>query len=83
MDNELILELWARIKSHISSKERIDVANTILEVFQEFELIDESFLEEDLDKEMLAAAAERWPDEFAILTNEDDDGFEDDNGFGY
>lgn len=34
-DAELILDLWSRIKPHIAQKERIDVADHIVAVFDE------------------------------------------------
>ena len=55
-NHELLLELWARIKSHISPKERLEVADILVVVFDEFGLVDDNLLDEDLDKEMRAAA---------------------------
>jgi hypothetical protein len=55
-NNELLLELWARIKSHISPKERLEVADILVVVFDEFGLVDEDLLDEDLDRELRAAA---------------------------
>ena len=54
-DHELILELWSRMKSHIAPKERLEVADILVVVFDEFGLVDDSLLDEDLDKEMKAA----------------------------
>jgi hypothetical protein len=54
-DHELILELWSRMKSHIAPKERLEVADILVVVFDEFGLVDDSLLDEDLDKEMRAA----------------------------
>jgi len=55
-NHELIMELWARIKSHIQPKERLEVADILVVVFDEFSLVDEELLDEDLDKELRAAA---------------------------
>ncbi len=54
-DNELIIELWSRIKSHILPKERLEVADIFITVFDEFDKVDEGLLDEDLDKELRAA----------------------------
>lgn len=55
-NQELLLELWSRIKSHIQPKERLEVADILVIVFDEFGLIENTLLDEDLDKEMRAAA---------------------------
>lgn len=55
-NHELIMELWARIKSHIQPKERLEVADILVVVFDEFGLVDDDLLDEDLDKELRAAA---------------------------
>lgn len=54
-NNELIMELWARIKSHIPPKERLEVADILIVVFDEFGLVDDELIDEDLDKELRAA----------------------------
>ena len=54
-NHELLLELWARLKSHIAPKERLEVADIFVVVFDEFGLIEDSLMDEDLDKEMRAA----------------------------
>jgi hypothetical protein len=76
-NHELLLELWIRIKSHISPKERLEVADILMVIFDEFGLVDESLLDEDLDKELRAAARSH----LAELVDEEDE--ESDNGFGY
>jgi hypothetical protein len=55
-NHELIIEVWSRIKPHIPQKERLEVADTFLAAFDEFGLIDDNFVDEDLDKELRAAA---------------------------
>lgn len=54
-NHELLLELWSRIKSNIQPKERLEVADTFVVVFDEFGLIDDTILDEELDREMRAA----------------------------
>ena len=55
-NHELLLELWGRIKSHVAPKERLEVADIMVVVFDEFGLVSDELLEEDLDKELRAAA---------------------------
>lgn len=55
-NHELLLELWSRIKSHVAPKERLEVADILVVVFDEFGLVEDDLLDEDLDKEMRAAA---------------------------
>lgn len=79
-NHELLLELWARIKSHIPPKERLEVADIFVVVFDEFSLIDDSLLDEDLDKELRAAARSHLD----VMVSDDDFGDEeDDDSFGY
>lgn len=54
--HELLIELWGRIKSHVAPKERLEVADILVVVFDEFGLVDDALLDEDLDKELRAAA---------------------------
>lgn len=54
-NNELIIELWARLKSHIAPKERLEVADIMIVVFDEFGKVDDDLMDEDLDKELRAA----------------------------
>jgi hypothetical protein len=80
-NHELLLELWARMKSHIQPKERLEVADILVVVFDEFNLVDENLLEEDLDKELLAAAKSHL-----VSFDEDEDEkevYDDENGFSY
>lgn len=78
-NHELLIELWSRIKSHIPPKERLEVADIMVVVFDEFGLVEESLLDEDLDKELRAAARshiDRDVDEFEYEDYDDD-------SFGY
>ena len=72
-NHELIMELWARIKSHIQPKERLEVADILMVVFDEFSLVDEELLEEDLDKELRAAARSHLSE----LTEDEEDDYDD------
>ena len=54
-NHELLIELWSRIKSHIQPKERLEVADIMVVVFDEFGLVEDDLLDEDLDKELRAA----------------------------
>lgn len=72
---ELLLELWSRIKSHIQPKERLEVADILVIVFDEFGLIEDTLLDEDLDKEMRAAAR-------SLLSDPEDESGDHDDIFG-
>lgn len=74
-NHELLLELWARIKSHIAPKERLEVADILVVVFDEFGLVEDDLLDEDLDKELRAAARSH----LAEPLDEDDDDSEGDD----
>ena len=67
--NELILELWARLKDHIAPKERLEVADILVVVFDEFGLADD-LADEDLDKELRAAVNSHFGDD--LLGDEDE-----------
>jgi len=78
-NHELLLELWARIKSHIAPKERLEVADILVVVFDEFSLVDENLLDEDLDKELRAAARSHLSE----INEDEDEEYDDENGFSY
>lgn len=71
-NHELLMELWSRIKSHISPKERLETADIFVMVFDEFGMVDKTILNEDLDKELRAAAKSLF------AHSEDEDVFEED-----
>ena len=56
-NHELLIELWGRIKAHVAPKERLEVADILVVVFDEFGLLEDALLDEDLDKELRAAAS--------------------------
>ncbi len=61
-NHELLLELWSRVKAHVPPKERLEVADIFVVVFDEFSMVDENLLEEELDKELRAAAKSLFSD---------------------
>jgi hypothetical protein len=72
-NHELLLELWSRIKSHVAPKERLEVADIFVVVFDEFGLVEDDLLNYDLDKEMRAAARSH------LTEDELEEDYEDDN----
>ena len=76
-NHELLMELWARIKSHIPPKERLEVADILVTVFDEFNLVEEDLLDEDLDKELRAAARSH------LAHSEEEEMEEEDDDFSY
>lgn len=74
---ELLFELWSRMKPHIPPKERLEAADTLMVVFDEFNLVEEDILNEDLDKELRAAARS------LLCEPEDDIEEENDNDSGW
>jgi hypothetical protein len=75
-NHELLIELWGRIKSHVTPKERLEVADILVVVFDEFGLIDDELLDYDLDKEMRAAVRSHLVE---IEDDEDKEKYEDDS----
>ena len=71
-DHELLLEIWTRIKEHIPAKERLEVADTLVVVFDEFGMVDVDLLDLDLDKEMRAAAKSHLADSLEDEGDEDE-----------
>ena len=76
-NHELLMELWARLKSHIPPKERLEVADILVIVFDEFSLIGDELLDEDLDKELRAAVRSHLSD----LSEDEDESYDDDDSF--
>lgn len=72
-NNELILELWARIKAHVAPKERLEVADILVVVFDEFGKLDDDLMDEDLDKELRAAVKSH----LGGPSEEDEEGYDD------
>ena len=57
--HELLIELWSQLKSHIPAKERLEVADLIVTIFDEYGQIDSEIHAEDLDKALKAALRSR------------------------
>ena len=76
-NHELLMELWSRIKTYIPPKERLEVADTFVAVFDEFGLVEDTILDEELDKELRAAVRSHLvvmeEDEESYDSGEDDD----------
>jgi hypothetical protein len=75
-NNELIMELWARLKSHIAPKERLEVADIMVVVFDEFGKVDDDLMDEDLDRELRAAVRSHIGDPTDVDEDEDE-GYDD------
>lgn len=73
--HELIIELWSRLKSHIAPKERLEVADIMVVVFDEFGLVDDDLLDEDLDRELRAAARSHLSEVTEEEEDYDQDGY--------
>lgn len=71
-NSELIMELWDRLKSHIPPKERLEVADILITVFDEYGMVEEELADEDIGKELRAAVRSK----FSVDDIEDGDDFE-------
>jgi hypothetical protein len=70
-EDEFIIELWARLKPFIGAKDRMDAADAVIAVCDEFGFIDGIEVHPDLDKALRAAIKSRlgsWDED------EDEDG---------
>jgi hypothetical protein len=74
--HELLIELWVQLKTRIPAKERLEVADMIATIFDEYGQIDSSILKEDLDKPLRAALRSRLEVE---EDDNDDDIYDSDN----
>jgi len=55
MREDFIIDLWSRIKHQIPAKDRLDVADAIISLCDEYGYADGIERHEDLDKELHAA----------------------------
>lgn len=55
MRDEFIIELWSRIKPLVPAKDRLDAADAMIAVCDEFGFLDELEHHQDLDGELIAA----------------------------
>lgn len=70
--HELLIEMWSRIKPHVPAKERLEVADKMVVLFDEYGLIDETLLNEELDREMRAAAKSHLASQVEEEVDDDD-----------
>jgi hypothetical protein len=73
MRDEFIIELWSRIKPLVPAKDRLDAADAVVAVCDEFGVLDELEHHEDLDGELTAAIKTQLGE----LYDEDDAEYED------
>lgn len=64
MRDEFIIELWARIKPLIPAKDRLDAADAMISVCDEFGYMDELEHHQDLDGELTAAIRTQVGDQY-------------------
>jgi hypothetical protein len=69
MRDEFIIELWARIKPLVQAKDRLDAADAIVAVCDEFGFLDELGNHADLDSELRAAIKTQLEEDY----DEDDE----------
>lgn len=55
MGDDFIVDLWSQIKHLIPAKDRLDAADAIIRITDEYGHADGIELREDLDKELMAA----------------------------
>jgi hypothetical protein len=67
MQNDFIIEVWSRLKPLIPAKDRLDGADAVVAVCDEFGILEELEHHEHLDNELTAALRtqleEEYPDE--------------------
>ena len=63
MQDEFIIELWSRIKHLVPQKDRLDVADALISISDEFGYADGIELRADLDKELHAAVSTYFGEE--------------------
>lgn len=71
MRDEFIIELWSRIKPLVQSKDRLDAADAIVAVCDEFGYLDELGNHADLDRELQAAIKTQLEEEYDYDDDED------------
>ena len=62
MRDDFIIDLWSRIKPLIPQKDRLDAADAVVAVCDEYGYADGIELHEDLDKELNAAVKTHFGD---------------------
>ena len=76
MRDDFVVDLWSRIKPFVPAKDRLDVADAIVAVCDEYGYADGIEHHEDLDKELNAAVKTHYGD-----PEEDFDEDEYENGY--
>ena len=62
MRDDFIIDLWSRIKPIVSAKDRLDVADALVSICDEYGYTDGIELRADLDKELNAAVRTYYGD---------------------
>ena len=75
VNHELLIEIWSRIKANIPPKERLEVADTLVVIFDEFGFIEDTLADEDLDRELKAAVRSHMADVPDDIEEDDDDNY--------
>lgn len=65
MRDDFIVEVWSRLKPLIPAKDRLDGADAVIAVCDEFGLLDELEHHEELDNELKAALTTRLDEEYS------------------
>lgn len=74
MHKEMLIELWQDIKHFVPAKERIDVADRLVSIFDQYGMADGIEDEVGLDKTLRAAVAAHFHiDEDEVDSQDDDD----------
>lgn len=69
---DLIIELWSRLKPHIPQKERLEVADLLVNVFDDHGACDGLEDQAGLDKELNAAVKSYYSIDEEIEDDDDD-----------
>ncbi len=64
MRDEFIIDLWSRIKPLVPAKDRLDAADAMIAVCDEYGFLDELEHHQDLDSELTAAIKTQVGEDF-------------------
>ena len=70
---EFVIDLWARLKPLIAKKDRLDAADAIISVCDEYGLADGLETATDIDKELKAAVKTYYGDDLNDPDEEEDE----------
>ena len=73
MDNAMLIEIWTRLKPLIPQKDRLDAADKLVAVFDEYGELAEDALSVAFDKELKAAFANVYGVDVDDEEEEDDE----------